>query len=126
MKFLEVLKKMRVILSSPDKWCQRVSSLDKEGKATDPTSGNANRYCIGGALIKAMNETPDQDVTLETITHYAEILTKFIMAASYKSGPRLRIAYWNDDQERTFDHVAELLDRAIASLEKQEQNPTNT
>jgi hypothetical protein len=80
------------LLSDPKNWTQRALARDKNGEAVSPFSPDAVAWCVLGALFKC--EVRDKS------------------AVRKLTGDR--IMAWNDDPNRTFHEVQQMVGKAEA------------
>ena len=104
MNKLPVLKKVREIFKTRDRWCQFSMARDSKGNITYVNSNEAVCWCIAGALWK---ESVD---TNKAFTLYDETISYL----SNKAGTS--IIGLNDDVDG-YERVCRVLDKAIEELE---------
>jgi hypothetical protein len=85
------------LLDTPEKWTKGAFARDSKGDSIDPRSSEAVCWCIEGALYKCYTDYDDWRV--------ARRLIKEIKKAN-KLG---YLVSWQDDPERTYDEVIEIL-----------------
>lgn len=100
---IDLLRRTRKRIESPDRWCQGFFGMSKTGKRVIPESADAVRWCLMGAL---MAETGDDMAT------YRRAENALFSIAS------MAIVLFND--RHTHAEVLALIDRTIEMLEKQE------
>jgi hypothetical protein len=92
--------KVKDILSNASKWTQGADARDADGRACDVDSPAAAAFCLRGAVLRAYGEGDAALTALEKVKR-----------AVGGRGP-FGIEYWNDDPDRTFDHVRRILEIA--------------
>ena len=94
--------KMKELLSSESKWTQQHYATDKRGRSCSSFDPEAVCYCLLGALNKCyVNDAEYDDAK--------RLLQKTI---EKKYGLIFSIAKWNDNPERKFKEVKEILEEA--------------
>src|ERR1700686_449534 len=92
---LAIVRKIKEILSSPEKWTQGYIAKDTHGKAVSTKDENAVCFCLIGATRKA-----DPDFHYMTAHVFMPVRIEFATRG---------ISTWNDDPERTYEDIEELL-----------------
>ena len=100
---IDLLRRTRKRIESPDRWCQGFFGMSKTGKRVIPESADAVRWCLMGAL---MAETGDDMAT------YMQAANALNYTASEA------IIHFNDTHEHA--EVLAMIDRTIEGLEKLE------
>ena len=87
--------KIKELLSDPTKWTQRVLARNEDRLEVVSDSNDAICWCLMGAFIKCY---PDKDIS-------SDEWQKLSIACDRQ------VTIWNDDVERTFDEIKELVER---------------
>jgi len=87
--------KIKEFFSTKEKWTQKTSARDKNGKWVSINDNNASCWCLFGAINKCYS---DEDSRRRVI----------IKVKSYIGD---KIASWNDDENRTFEEVKALCEK---------------
>lgn len=112
MKPSEVIDKaLTEVLTGPEKWTKGMT-VDREG-----------RCCMAGALMTAASTcTLDGlvDYSLDTGKYalYMEVRKAVLKMLRETQGRQSSIPFFNDDPERTFDEVREVLEKTRAALQE--------
>ena len=53
---VRVLERAKEILDDPNSWCKRIDAMNEEGQAVAPSHPTAVKWCLRGAVIRAINE----------------------------------------------------------------------
>ena len=91
------------LLDSAEKWCKGANARDKDGNIVDPVSSIANQWCINGALCRCYRKVSDMSAASDKLSN---LLTGHI------SFPAVPYINWQDETERTFEEVHQLLKEA--------------
>ena len=91
------------LLDSAEKWCKWANARDKDGIMVHPTSSTATQWCINGALCRCYLKMEDMNAAANKLS---KLLTGHM---SFPDVPYIR---WQDETERTFDEVHQLLKEA--------------
>jgi hypothetical protein len=111
---LETLKRVRGIIDTPEKWCQGFDAVDAHGNMVHPTSPDACRRCIWGAVIAAYSDfTPYEG--------YPPAILALRDTMARESLPGYGPACFNDNHSHA--EMLDLIDRTIAHLESEQQAP---
>lgn len=105
MKVRDVLVTARELISTPDRWCQRVVALDRDGIPVDADEPDAFRRCAKGAVIAANG---DQGIPM----YRRATLALSAIAAKRRS---CCITCYNDTPGRAHEDILSLFDEAIAA-----------
>lgn len=98
---LQILKSTRDLLSDPDKWTKRNFAVDADGYMCGVMQGC--KFCILGAVRRSANN--DSEATVNIMNQLRRI-------AGCEN-----IANWNDDPERKYEDVLNIIDTRIKELE---------
>ena len=105
MEAVEILKRARALIETPDKWVRGAFARDADGFPVKHLSDAACKFCARGAFLRAANAS-----VLDN--HPAEI---FLDRAH--SGKRRSYVSLNDAEETTHADILALFDRAIEKAE---------
>lgn len=96
----ELWKSMKIkeLYSSENKWCQHVSAKDNDGRWCQIEKGTA--FCLLGACYKCYG-----------YSNFQEISNRIHKELSRNSDKKMTISIWNDDKDRKFAEVKELVER---------------
>ena len=101
MTTLEVLKKARDLISTPDKWTKGAVARDRHGFAVEPYAQMAVCWCSVGALERAVG---------------ANLNVYYAAFAVLRKQHDESVVSFNDDPNTTHQDVLDLFDRTIKSL----------
>lgn len=87
------------LLNAPEKWCQRVEAMDFKGMPVNALASDAVCWCLGAALEKCY-----YDVLSVSQPKLFRAREKVIGALGRGS-----IISWNDEVNRTFEEVRQLV-----------------
>lgn len=85
--------KIRELLSSKDKWCQRAFAKDSHGNPVEVACKTAISFCLGGAAIKCYPVYEERIVAHEAITR------------------ELNGSFMNFNDTHTYEEVKALIDK---------------
>lgn len=102
---VEVLSKVRDILSNEGRWIQEADAIDDGGRVVDALDPGACKWCLLGAFKLA---TKDDLPTWEP----GVLALEGILGISPQNTNET-ITHWNDDDDRSHAEVMALLNRAI-------------
>lgn len=121
---LDVLKKGREIISSPDKWCREHYAVDAEGRDTPFQFDEACKFCILGSLYRAYKEMNNH------IGYHP------VLAARMEMERRMRkfgleytnddVSHFNDDPRTDHAQMLRFFDSVIYEVEKENGNVQTT
>ena len=101
------LKEVRQLLFDPEHWTKGAHAKDKYGNQVRITDQNARCWCLQGACYRVcLDISTDED---EDMKVFEQLLTFLETLTDGRTIPG-----WNDDKERRYTDVIDLLDRAIA------------
>lgn len=95
------------ILSQPDAWTKGRYAETRNGDTCNPRSETAVRWCMLGAIDRAMEEQPDcayRNAVMKVATYLREALHVQVIADKTNI-----ISHWNDAPERTAEDVIDVL-----------------
>lgn len=99
-KAVEILERLRELLSDPNRWCQGSSALNKDGKSCWGASSEACKWCLMGGLSKV-------SVMSNGLTTEARVVACQALEGIVSTG----LAKFNDSHSH--QEVLELIDRGI-------------
>ena len=96
----EILRSVRVKLTTPECWMQHHNAVDEFGDSVHPADPTAACWCLEGAIYshRDANRVRALGIVLDVLEEDGE----------------LEAFEWNDDPDRTHAEVLDLLDRSIA------------
>lgn len=103
MRAPQILKAVRALIESPDRWTRDAFARDRAGKRIDPRKPFATCFCIIGAWRRAARHAPAHE-RVSALRALERATPNLLMPETY-----------NDTAEHR--DVLALLDRAIASME---------
>jgi hypothetical protein len=104
---LQILKEADKVLASETNWVKRAFAKDKDGYTCSTKDNGAVQFCLLGAITRGfMKDGPSRD--WDAYHEAEDALRKFINRG---------ITSWNDEPERTFAEVKQVLADAIALVE---------
>lgn len=112
---IKLLKQARNILERG--WCQRSFAQTADGEQTYFTNPNATKFCISGALRKAIHRESNNNNPLETPLELHE-LHKIVKKCIPKKFNRSLWAF-NDARWRRKKRILKTLDQAINLVKKE-------
>lgn len=99
-----LLKRVKRIISTPDKWCKNANFQDRKGLVCNYEE--AAKFCLSGALLFASDSPPTN--TLEVVKQIHALLPETLTMTAF-----------NDLPSTTHEDVIGLLDKALEAFEKQ-------
>ena len=122
MKALDILKKVREILTPPRAWRQGAYVADDNGRySVDAEGSRATCFCAFGAMLQARARLPGLDRDYVALYGAEDCLMAEIEArypSTYTSIPA-----WNDDEDLTHAEVLDTFDRAIERAQREDNTP---
>jgi Fe-S-cluster formation regulator IscX/YfhJ len=111
--------KVRDLLTDSSKWTQGALARDASGEPCRPNGDIARQWCILGALTRIYGDTVDFVDATEALGQVIQNLDNYD-DDDYVVGEDVdwyavledEIWAWNDDPERSFSEVLEVLERA--------------
>ncbi len=91
--------KAHEVLCDESNWAQGSDAVNSDGRACDVEGREACRFCLAGALIRAYGIRSDPNTNME---QYSEMCARV-------RGRVGDITTWNDNRNRTFSEVRNLL-----------------
>lgn len=94
--------KVKELLSDKSKWIKNVFAKNKEGDEVNYHDPTAYSFCLAGAVRRCYSETEEvfHDISLQISIKTHQDITQWNWS----------IVQWNDDPERTFEEVKELVE----------------
>jgi hypothetical protein len=97
--------KVKDILDKPERWTQGAAARDKRGRRCDVISDAAVRFCLRGAAARVYSGPALEDALFSI----AKALNLDEECYEDLDGA---IEVWNDDPDRTFAEVRQVVERA--------------
>lgn len=107
LEMLGIVKAAKHVIETFD-WCQDANARNLVGTETDPILGSACAFCIHGALCAVTRQ--DDEYNLKAVREIHRYIDNEL---------KVNIVAFNDLETTTKQDVIDLLDRAIANLEKE-------
>jgi len=99
--------KLSDILTDESKWCKWNFALDADNKHVPPNSDLACKFCLGGAMVRLIYLTKEDD-----IFGYSHLLRSYIKTAIKSLYNYDTIVSFNDDPRIQFCHIKKVIEVA--------------
>lgn len=95
--------KIKELFNDDSKWCKDALATNIDNDIVDPNSPTATRWCLAGAIFKCY--PPERRNEIEQ-----RIRIRIGMSFNLRSGDKVPISLWNDDKDRTFEQIKDLIE----------------
>jgi len=95
---LEIVRKMKKLLDSPEKWTKGATAKNSRGEIISSRDKDAICWCLVGATRRC-----DPNFHFLTYEIFSPVMEGFVKTVS--------IPIWNDAPERTYEDIVELLNK---------------
>lgn len=113
MTILSVLTETRQVLDSQERWVSGYMAVDAVGLEILPIAPAACRWCVAGAIQKAIGTNSPEHVYFRDVINFLDTLARRL------HGPVMYTVRVND--EKGYPAIIELLDQAIVLQDKLEK-----
>lgn len=110
--FIKIVLRTKELLAQPEAWLQGRLALDKNNEAVPVLNENAKRFCLIGAMERAVYDILVGGVKeKQYLFHQDEIVYgNLLLFGELDAG----LVNWNDDLRRTHAEVLAMLDKVVS------------